>query len=113
MSKATLNYTEKHHVLVVDGVEYEIPQRTAELEERLKEHDEKVKDMTEYDGNMEMLGILFGEDNAKQMFPDKKTTNLNKLAECTRMAVAFYLADSILIKDKSLKDKLIEMGFEA
>ena len=109
MSKMTLEYTEKHHMLEVDGIEYEIPQRTAELEAKIKEHDEKVKEMSEYDGNMSLLEIFFGKKNSKKMFPDKASTNLNKLAKCVRLATAMYLADYMLMKDASIKEQLDSM----
>ena len=51
-NKTVFEYTERHHILEVDGKEYEIPQRTAELEEKIREHDKKLAGISEYDGNM-------------------------------------------------------------
>ena len=42
MAKAKLEYTEKHHILEAEGMEYEVPQRTAELAESVQEHAEAI-----------------------------------------------------------------------
>lgn len=93
MKKIKLEYEEKHHIIEVDGIEYAIPQRTDAVEQKLLEHNQNVHNMSEYDGNMSLLGILFGKKNAKRMFPDKETTNLDKLAKCVKMSLAAYRAD--------------------
>jgi len=110
MQKTKLEYTEKHHVLEVDGIEYEIPQRTAELEKKIVEHDKKLKDMTEYEGNMAMLEILFGKKKAAQMFPDKDKTNLDKLAKCTNVAVDLYMLEYNKLQREKLKVKMAEIN---
>ena len=69
MNKFVLEFEEKHHILEVDGVEYMIPHRTAELEEKIAEHDANVGKFSEYENNMSMLAILFGEKAAKQNLP--------------------------------------------
>lgn len=109
MSKMTLEYTEKHHILEVDGVEYEVPQRTPEIAKKLEAHDEKVGERSEYESNMDLLTILFGGENAKKMFPDGEQTKLDKLAKCTRLATALYLADFNAIQNETLKDALKEI----
>lgn len=92
MQKTVFEFEEKRHIIVVDGIEYEIPQRTAAIESKIEELNLKVSEMTEFEGNMGYLEILFGKANAKKMFPDKETTNLDKLAKCTKMSLAAYRA---------------------
>ena len=106
MSKQTFEYTEKHHIIEVDGIEYEIPQRTAKLEKEMIEHDKNASEMTEYEANMSMLSILFGKDKAHQMFPDGENTNLDKLAKCTKFSVALYMAEYNAIRDEEAKTKM-------
>ena len=106
MQKTKLEYVEKHHILEVDGIEYEIPQRTAKLETKIREHDEKLGGMTEYEANMSLLEILFGKTNARKMFPDKENTNLDRLAKCTKLAIALYMAEYTAIKEEEMKSKL-------
>lgn len=109
MSKMTLDYIEKHHILEVDGKEYEIPQRTVEIEAKIKEHDETIEVYTEYENNMKMLEILFGEKAAKEMFPDVKTTNLDKLSKCVKMALAAYYSTLHAEKDEAISKTVKEL----
>lgn len=109
MAKAKLEYTEKHHILEVDGIEYEVPQRTAELAEKVREHDEAISKMSEYESNMNLLEIFFGKEAAAQMFPDKKTTNLDKLAKCAKMAAALFMADYNAMQVEELNSKFSEL----
>lgn len=114
MNKTVFNFEEKHHVLVVDGLEYEVPQRTAALEQKIREHDEKLSTMTEYDGNMDMLSILFGREQAARMFPDKENTNLDKLARCTMCALSLLMSDfnAMQAEDAENRAKLIQPVIE-
>ena len=109
MQKTVFEYEEKHHILEIDGVEYEIPQRTAELEKKIREHDEKLKDMTEYEGNISMLEILFGKANAKKMFPDKEKTNLDKLSKCTSIAIGLFMYEYNTARTEEMKNKMAEV----
>ena len=109
MQRNKFEFEEKHHIIEVDGIDYEIPQRTAELEKKIREHDEKTATMSEYEGNMAMLGILFGEDKAKQMFPDGEKTNLDKLAKCVRFSLALFMNEYNKMQDEDLQSKLSEL----
>lgn len=108
-NKTVFEYEEKHHILEIDGVEYEIPQRTAELEKKIREHDEKLGEMTEYEGNMSMLEILFGKTNAKKMFPDKDKTNLDKLSKCTNIAIGLFMHEYNTAQAEKMKERLSEV----
>ena len=102
--KKTVDYREKHHFLSVDGVDYEIPQRTPKIEEQLKDHDAKLDDMTEYEANMSLLNIFFG-DKAAEMFQADKEINLDKLNMCVQYAKALYFADYYAQKDEEHKEE--------
>ena len=91
MSNVEFEYKEEIQTIELDGEKYVIPQRTAELEKKLREHNDKVFDMTEYEGNIEILEILFGKKNVKKMFPDKENTMLDKLAKFTKCAMALFM----------------------
>lgn len=109
MNKFVFEYEEKHHILTVDGIDYEIPQRTPLLEEKIKEHDEKLSEMTEYEGNMLLLEILFGKENAKQMFPDANNTNLDKLAKCVKFSISLFMSEINKIKSEKVTETLKEI----
>ena len=106
MSKLTLEYKEEKRILEVDGVEYELPQRTAELEVKIREHDNKIFEMSEYDCNISMLEILFGKAKTKKMFPEKEKTNLDKLARCVRMAIELYMTSYKEIQKEDYKEAI-------
>lgn len=106
MAKMTLEHEVKHHILEVDGIEYEIPQRTAALDEKLREHDSKIAERSEYESNMNLLEIIFGAKSAKTMFPDGKQTNLDKLAKCVKMTLALFSMESNEIRNEEMKKKL-------
>lgn len=93
MSKTVFEFKEKKNYLVVDGEEYEIPQRTPALEERIREHDARIPEMTEYEANYSLLQILLGDEAVKKIFPDKETTNLDKLAKCAMTTVQLFMSE--------------------
>lgn len=106
LKKLTLEYTEKHHVLELDGKEYEIPQRTVGIAKALAVHDEKISKMSEYESNMELLEILFGRESAKEMFPEGEDTNLDKLAKCCKIVLAAFYADLHEITEEEKDEQL-------
>lgn len=103
-------FEEKHYILEVDGIEYEIPQRTAALEQKIREHDENISNVSEYESNYSLLKILFGADNAKKMFPDKNTTNLDKLAKVIRVSIALFMKEYNEMQLSALKDGIKEIN---
>lgn len=107
--KTVLEFTEKHNILEVDGVEYEVPQRTPVLEEQIREHDKKIAELSEYESNYSLLEIMFGKKATKQMFPDRATTNLDKLAACSKLAVQLFMAGFNEIQSNDLNNKLSEL----
>jgi len=104
MLKQVVNFEEKHHVLEVDGIEYEIPQRTKDIEDKLIEHDKKLGTVPEYESNIDLLEILFGAEAVKTMFPDIKTANLDKISLCARYAIALYRSE----QEKQRTEKINE-----
>ena len=105
MQKTKFEFEEKHHIIEVDGVDYEIPQRTAGLEKKIKEHDDKVSSMTEYEGNMQMLEILFGKEAAKQMCPDGPNTNLDMLARLVRVSLTLFMSEYDKMQNEDIEKK--------
>ena len=70
MNVSKFEFEEKHHFLEVDGTQYEIPQRTEKLQKKIREHDEKVQEMTEYEANFSSQGypicsakVVFRKEN--------------------------------------------------
>lgn len=104
------DYEQKNHVLLVDGAEYLIPQRTMKIEKQLKEHDARLDEMTEYEANMLTIEILFGKDGAASMFPEGEDgTDLDKLAKVVKYALALYMAEITAIKAENIREQLNEL----
>ena len=110
MKTVVFEFEQKHHILEVDGVGYEIPHRTAALEKELQEHDKNASSMSEYDGNMALLGILFGKANAKKMFPEAENTNLDKLAKCVKVAISLFMDEYKNIQQEEINQKMEQMA---
>lgn len=109
MAKKTIEFEETHHILEVDGVEYEVRQRTPKIMEEIANHDKKVGGTSEFESNMDLLSILFGAKEAKAMFPKKESVNLDKLALCVKYAMALFLSDYTANQNESLKETLKEL----
>ena len=104
-----IEFAEKHHAIEVDGIKYEIPQRTALLENKIREHDKNVKNMSEYEGNFSMLKILFGEEATRKMFPEGENTNLDKLALVTNTSIELFMLEYNKQRADSLNKKVEEI----
>lgn len=104
-----IEFKEKHRAIEVDGIKYEIPQRTALLENQIREHDKNIKNMSEYEGNYSMLVILFGEEKAQQMFPEGENTNLDKLALVANTAIEQFMLEYNKQRADSLNKKVEEI----
>lgn len=109
MQKVKFEFEEKHHIIEVDGVDYEIPQRTAELEKEIIEHEKNRLKLSEYEGNIAMLTILFGEKAVEKMFPEKEKTNLDKLAKLTKVSVAMFMSEYNNIQQEQINEKVAEI----
>ena len=109
MSVTKIECEEKHHKIEVDGIEYEIPQRTPVIEDKIRKHDENIGKVSEYESNYSLLEILFGAESAKQMFPDRKTTNLDKLAKVTRVSISLFMTEFNKLQSNALKDSIDEI----
>jgi len=82
------------------------PQELLSLKKKIREHDKSIYKMPEYECNISMLEILFGKDDTKKMFPDGEKTNLDKLALCTRMAIALYMTELHKIEAEDFGSKI-------
>lgn len=102
-------FEEKHHIIEIDGIEYEIPQRTQFIEDELKKRDEEMAGLSEFENNIRVLEILFGKENAEKMFPDKESTNLDKLLKCVNFSLALYRTESFNIKNEPMKKDIQEV----
>lgn len=109
MSVTKIEFEEKHHKIEIDGIEYEIPQRTPILEDKIRKHDENIGKVSEYESNITLLEILFGKENTKKMFPDKNKTNLDKLAKVTQISIELFMYEFNKLQSTALKNSIEEI----
>ena len=106
-NKTVVNFEEKHHIIILDNKEYEIPQRTAARGKLLEEYDKDRNKISEYEAGKKLLTILFGEDNFKEMFPeDEEHINLDKMAHVCDAAVSLYNSEFDKIMEKRAAKQL-------
>ena len=78
---------EQKKAVEINGDVYDLPERTAELYEKLVDLEKQAGRMTEYDFLAENINIIFGRESAKQILKDGKKTNLDYLAKIYFVAV--------------------------
>lgn len=98
------NYEEKQYNIDFEGKEYILSQRTPATMARIKELSENTE-LTEYENNMKLLDVLFGEGRSKEMFPNKENTNLDKLAAFATFALDIFMKEYRELKaERSVKE---------
>ena len=105
-----VKFEEKTYAIEVDGKTYTIFPRTAERERKNKAHDNNLESMSEFEANMQLLGILIGEDATQEMFNEGDNTNLDKLARVTSCALELYMAEFNRVQTEKLSKKLEEVN---
>ena len=94
----------------IDGQEYAIPERTERLEKKLKAHDDRIRTVSQYRSDYDLVEIILGEDAAKQIFPKGEDENLDRLHYiAVKLMEGYYLAYNEM-KDESFNDSLKNLG---
>ncbi|MBQ7900356.1 MAG: hypothetical protein IJ365_00140 [Clostridia bacterium] len=86
------NYIEKQYDIDFEGKEYTMVQRTPAAMAKIKALSENTE-MTEYENNMQLLDVLFGDGAATELFPDNENTNLDKLAAFSTFALDIFMKE--------------------
>ena len=81
--KATINSDDfKSEIQVeIDGVIYDVPERTGEFDNKIAELDKRRTTMREYDFLKEIITAIFGKANAQKIIKDGINTNLDYLSK--------------------------------
>lgn len=74
-----ISYVVPETSVIIDGNEYVIPERTEKIEQQLKKHDEKVKSVSQFNSDYELVEIILGKESAKKIFPKYENENLDRL----------------------------------
>ena len=81
--KATINSDDfKSEIQVeIDGVIYDIPERTGDFDNKIAELEKRRTTMREYDFLKEIITAIFGKANAQKIIKDGINTNLDYLSK--------------------------------
>ena len=81
--KATINSDDfKSEIQVeIDGVIYDVPERTGEFDNKIAELEKRRTTMREYDFLKEIITAIFGKANAQKIIKDGINTNLDYLSK--------------------------------
>lgn len=81
--KATINSDDfKSEVQVeIDGVIYDVPERTGDFDNKIAELEKRRTTMREYDFLKEIITAIFGKANAQKIIKDGINTNLDYLSK--------------------------------
>lgn len=104
-----INYEPKKIIVTIDDVDYEVAERTAEVDKKLQEHNEKIATMTNFDANYDLVKILLGADAAKKIFPNGDKENVTRSYIIARGVDDAYQAEYQEIKDKELEETLAKL----
>ena len=81
--KATINSDDfKSEIQVeIDGVIYDVPERTGDFDNKIAELEKRRTTMREYDFLKEIITAIFGKANAQKIIKDGINTNLDYLSK--------------------------------
>lgn len=94
----------------IDGVNYDVPERTERLERQLKQHDDRLKSVSQYRSDYDLVEIILGKDAAKQIFPKGEDENLDRLHYIAVKLMEVYYRAYKEMEDESFEDSLNKLG---
>lgn len=106
MNKFSVSFEESDVSIEIDGVEYPIPPRSARLEKLIAEREKRLADVSELDGNIDILVILLGVEAVVNIFPNGAESCLDKLAKVAFYAIKAYNTDKEKLEMERINDKL-------
>lgn len=90
--KITVEECEKA-IELPDGTILDLPERTAELYEKIVSIDKGRQTMTEYEYCKKVLEALYGKDGFKKIAPKEKQTNLDYLERVQLVSLELFLQE--------------------
>lgn len=105
-----ITYTAPTINVMIDGQEYAVPARTERLERQLKQHDDRLKSVSQYQSDYDLVKIILGADAAKQIFPAGEDENLDRMHYIAVKLMEIYYKAYKEIEDESFEDSLDKLG---
>lgn len=94
----------------IDGVNYDVPERTERIERQLKQHDDRLKSVSQYRSDYDLVEIILGKDAAKQIFPKGEDENLDRLHYIAVKLMEVYYRAYKEMEEESFEDSLNKLG---
>lgn len=91
---------------LTDGTVLDLPERTAEIYEKIVDLEKKRERLSEYDYCREALEILYGKDGFKKIAPDGKKTNLDYLEKVQLVSLNLFMAEKIEAEREEMKKRV-------
>ena len=106
--KATINSDDfKSEVQVeIDGVIYDVPERTGEFDNKIAELEKRRATMREYDFLKEIITAIFGKANAQKIIKDGINTNLDYLSKIYIVTLELIYKNKEESERKIMENKL-------
>ena len=94
----------------IDGETYVVPERTERIEKLLKQHDEKIKSVSQYQSDYELVKIILGNDAVKQIFKKGEDENLDRMHYIAMKLTDIYYSAYKEMEEESFEDNLNKLG---
>lgn len=106
--KATINSDDfKSEIQVeIDGVIYDVPERTGEFDNKIAELEKRRATMREYDFLKEIITAIFGKANAQKIIKDGINTNLDYLSKIYMVTLELIYKNKEESERKIVENKL-------
>ena len=104
-----ISYEPKEITVRIDGEEYKIAERTAEVDRRLQAHNDNIDNMTSYETSLNLCKILLGDDAVKKIFPKGEKENLNRMYYIAKAVDNAYQTEYQEMRDKEYEETLAKM----
>lgn len=106
--KATINSDDfkSEFQVEIDGVIYDIPERTGEFDNKIAELEKRRTTMREYDFLKEIITAIFGKANAQKIIKDGINTNLDYLSKIYMVTLELIYKNKEESERKIVENKL-------
>lgn len=99
---------ETKNEIEINGVLYEIPERTSELSEKIQGIVKRINDVTEYEYNKLIIEAILGVKAFQEIAPERKKTNADYLS-CVQLALLNLFFEKKTEAEREEREKQAEM----
>lgn len=104
-----INYDPKEIIVRIDGEEYVVAERTAEVDKKLQDHNDRLDNMSSYEASLNLCKILLGDEAVRKIFPKGEKENLNRMYYIAKAVDNAYQTEFQEMRDKEYEETLAKM----